>query len=310
MNSPKLNPYIILLIGVISISTSAIFVKLASAPSGIIAFYRLFFTVLFMLPLFVWKYISELKLISKKDWFFSILSGVFLAFHFILWFESLRFTSVASSTVLVTLQPLFAFVGSYLFFKEVISGKALLSCMLAIGGSVIISWGDFYVSGTALYGDLLALIACALVTIYFMFGQTVRKRISLITYTFVVYFISTVTLLIYVLLKGEPLFSYSSKDWIYFILLAIFPTLLGHSLFNWSLKWLNTSTISMAVLLEPVGAGILAYFLLQETITWTQALGSIIVISGIMFFLVDEKKTKMKSSSINNNLISTERKQP
>ncbi|WP_071393744.1 DMT family transporter [Bacillus tuaregi] len=294
MNTPKINPYFVLVIGVISISTSAIFVKLTSAPSGITAFYRLLFTVLFMLPLFTYKYMSELKLISKKDWFFSIISGVFLAFHFILWFESLRFTSVASSTVLVTLQPLFAFIGSYLFFKEVFSGKALLSCVLAIGGSVMISWGDFYVSGTALYGDLLALIACVLVTVYFLFGQTVRKRISLITYTFVVYSISTMTLFIYALTKGELFFPYESRDWLYFILLAVFPTLLGHSLFNWSLKWLSTSTISMAILLEPVGAGILAYFLFQETISWTQAFGSIIIIAGIMFFLLDEKKVKKK----------------
>jgi len=309
MDSPKINPYLVLLIGVISISTSAIFVKLASAPSGIIAFYRLFFTVLFMFPLFIYKYVSELKLISKKDWLFSVISGVFLAFHFILWFESLRFTSVASSTVLVTLQPLFAFIGSYLFFKEVFSGKALLSSVLAIGGSVLISWGDFYVSGTALYGDLLALIACALVTVYFMFGQAVRKRISLITYTFVVYSISTVTLFIYVLLKEESLFPYSSSDWVYFILLAIFPTLLGHSLFNWSLKWLNTSTISMAILLEPVGAGIMAYFLFQETISLTQAAGGLIVISGIMFFLLDEKRMNIKKKpSFKNDLVNNERK--
>ncbi|WP_338449212.1 DMT family transporter [Niallia oryzisoli] len=294
MNTPKINPYIVLLVGVISVSTSAILVKLASAPSGIIAFYRLFFTVLIMLPFFIYKYMSELKHISKKDWLFSVISGVFLAFHFILWFESLRYTSVASSTVLVTLQPLFAFIGSFLFFKEVFSGKAVLSCVLAICGSVMISWGDFYVSGTALYGDLLALIACALVTIYLMFGQTVRKRVSIITYTFVVYSISAMTLFVYVLIKGEPLFPYTSSDWLYFILLAVFPTLLGHSLFNWSLKWLNTSTISMAILFEPVGAAILAYFLFQETINWTQAIGGMIVISGIMFFLVDEKKMKIK----------------
>ena len=114
----QINPYLILAVGVISVSTSAIFVKVSSASAGVIAFYRLLFTVLLMLPIFIVKYVEELKLISKKDWFFSILSGVFLAFHFILWFESLNYTSVASSTVLVTLQPLFAFVGTYIFFKE------------------------------------------------------------------------------------------------------------------------------------------------------------------------------------------------
>jgi drug/metabolite transporter (DMT)-like permease len=294
MESPKVNPYIVLLIAVISLSTSAILVKVSSAPSGVIAFYRLFITVILMLPIFLYKYVSELRLILKRDWILSIVAGVFLAFHFILWFESLNYTSVASSTVLVTLQPLFAFIGSYLVFKERFSGKAILSCILAIAGSVMISWGDFRISGSALYGDLLALIACALITINFMFGQSVRKRLSLVTYTFIIYSISAVVLLCYVLIVDEPLFPYSTMDWIYFVLLAIFPTLLGHSLFNWSLKWMNASAISMAILFEPVGATILAYCILEENITWTQFLGGLVVIGSIAIFLIGDRKMKSK----------------
>lgn len=292
METPRVNPYFALAIGVIAVSTSAIFVKLSSAPSGVIAFYRLFFSVLLMLPVFLLRYVSELKHITKRDWIFTIVSGVFLAFHFILWFESLNYTSVASSTVLVTLQPLFAFVGTYVFFKEKFTGKAVLSGIIAILGSVIISWGDFQISGTALIGDIFALIACALITAYLMFGQTVRKRLSLVAYTFLVYAISSVTLLVYVLLANEPLLPYKMSDWIYFILLAIIPTLLGHTLFNWSLKWMSTSTISMAILFEPIGAAILAYFLLGEMVTWTQIIGGSVVIFGIIIFLFDERKIK------------------
>lgn len=294
METPKINPYAALIIGVICISTSAVLVKAASAPSGVIAFYRLFFTVLFMMPVFLYKYVGELKLITKKDWFFSIISGVFLAVHFILWFESLNYTSVASSTVLVTLQPLFSFAGSYFIFKEKFSGKAIISCLLAIIGSVMISWGDFRVSGMAFYGDVLALIACALVTAYMLFGQTVRQRLSLVTYTFVVYAICAGVLLGYVLLVGEPLYPYQTSTWIYFILLAVFPTLLGHSVFNWALKWISAATISMAILFEPVGAAILAYYFLQEKMLWTQVIGGIIVIGGILFFLMDDKKIRLR----------------
>ena len=193
------NPYVALAVGVVTVSTSAIFVKLADAPAGVVAFYRLFFSVILLLPIFLYKYVGELKDISKRDWLFSALAGVFLAFHFILWFESLNYTSVASSTVLVTLQPLFAFIGTYLFFQERLSTKAIASGLMAIAGSVIISWGDFQISGMALFGDVLALVACALVTAYLLFGQDVRKRLSLITYTFIVYGFSCVTLLFYVL---------------------------------------------------------------------------------------------------------------
>ncbi|WP_408014812.1 MULTISPECIES: DMT family transporter [Robertmurraya] len=291
---PKVNPYFILSVGVIAVSTSAIFVKVSQAPSEVIAFYRLFFSVIIMLPVFLIKYASELRLITKRDWLFSLVAGVFLAFHFILWFESLNYTSVASSTVLVTLQPLFAFVGTYVFFKERFSVRAIFCGVMAIIGSFIISWGDFKISGSALFGDILALIACALVTAYLMFGQSVRKRVSLITYTFVVYAISAITLFIYVLILGQPLMNYPTSDWLYFILLAIIPTLLGHTLFNWSIKWLSTSTISMAILLEPIGATILAYYLLNEKIMLTQILGGLIVMASLAFFLIEGKMSKIK----------------
>ena len=302
MEAPKVNPYMAVAIGVVAVSTSAILVKVSSAPSGVIAFYRLFFSVLLMLPVFLIKYVSELRLITKRDWVFTGISGIFLAFHFILWFESLNYTSVASSTVLVTLQPLFAFVGAYLFFKERVSAKAILSGMIAIGGSVIISWGDFKISGSALFGDFLAIVACALVTVYLLFGQTVRKRMSLITYTFIVYSISSITLFFYVIAVGDSFYPYATSDWVYFILLALIPTLLGHTLFNWSIKWISASVISMAILFEPVGATVLAFYLLGEKVIWTQIIGGLVVIAGITLFLVDERKMKLKNQTEINSI--------
>lgn len=292
MEKPPIHPYIPIIIGVISISFSAIFVKLANADSGVIAFYRMLFSVIIMTPLFLKNHVHEIKLLGAKDWIFSSIAGIFLAFHFILWFESLNYTSVASSTVLVTMQPLFAFVGTYLFFQERISMQAILSGVIAIAGSVLISWGDFKVSGSALFGDVLALIACAFVTAYFLFGQDVRKRLSLITYTMVVYSISTVCLFIYILLKGESFGPYPFMTWVWFLLLAIVPNLLGHTLFNWSIKWVSTNVISVAVLFEPIGAAILASIIFGEELIATQIIGGIAVILGIMLFVIDIKFLK------------------
>ncbi|RSD24837.1 DMT family transporter [Mesobacillus subterraneus] len=302
MEAPKVNPYLAVAIGVVAVSTSAILVKVSSAPAGVIAFYRLFFSVLIMLPVFLIKYVPELRLITKRDWVFTGIAGIFLAFHFILWFESLNYTSVASSTVLVTLQPIFAFIGAYLFFQERLSVKAIFSGVIAIAGSVIISWGDFKISGSALFGDFLALAACALVTVYLLFGQTVRKRMSLITYTFIVYSISSITLFFYVIAAGDSFYPYAASDWVYFILLALIPTLLGHTLFNWSLKWVSTSIISMAILFEPIGATVLAFYLLGETVVWTQVAGGLVVIAGITIFLVDERKMKLKKQAEINSI--------
>ncbi|MBB5181955.1 drug/metabolite transporter (DMT)-like permease [Planomicrobium koreense] len=294
MEKPAINPFIPIIIGVFSVALSAIFVKMTSADSGVTAFYRMLFSILIMSPVFLMKYTPEIKKLSKRDWVFTSIAGIFLAFHFILWFESLNYTSVASSTVLVTLQPLFAFAGTYFFFKERLSIKTIVSGVIAVGGSVLIGYGDFKISGMALYGDMLALIACALITAYLLFGQDVRKRISLVTYTFVVYSVSTITLFFYIIAKGESFGPYPASEWMWFLLLAIIPNLLGHTLFNWSLKWVSTNVISIAILFEPVGAAILAYFILGELLSASQIIGGSVVLAGIILFVADFKKIKSK----------------
>ncbi len=292
MFNKKAGPYMAIIIGVASVSMSAIFVKLANAESAVIAFYRMFFSVLIMSPIFFLKYRGELKQLHIKDWVYSTIAGIFLAFHFILWFESLNYTSVASSTVLVTLQPLFAFVGTYIFFKEKVALQSIVAGAVAIVGSFLVGWGDFRISGSALYGDVLALIACALITGYLLFGQDVRKRLSLITYTMVVYSVSAVCLFLYVLIMGQSFGPYETSDWFWFIMLALVPNLLGHTLFNWSLKWVSTNTISVAILFEPVGAAVLAYFIFTEKLMVSQIVGGLVIVMGIALFIIDTKKMK------------------
>lgn len=283
-------PLLVIFIGVLSVSASAIFVKLSTAESGTIAFYRMFLSVLIMLPLFLKNNLHELKEIRSRDWVFSTIAGILLAFHFILWFESLRYTSVASSTVLVTLQPLFAIFGTYFFFKEKITLKSVLAMIIAIGGSFLISWGDFQVGGTAFYGDILALIACALVTGYMLFGQDLRRRIGLTTYTIIVYTVSAVTLAIYMLVKGESFTTDDPMNWLWFLLLAIVPNLLGHNLFNWALKYVSANTVSIAILFEPVGASIMAFLVFGEVLISSQYIGGAIVIIGILLYVIDFKQ--------------------
>ncbi|WP_276511786.1 DMT family transporter [Pseudalkalibacillus hwajinpoensis] len=278
-------PYIAIMIAILFISTSAVIVKLATAQASIIAMYRLVFAILIMLPIILRSYRNAFRHIKASDWGFGSLAGVSLAFHFILWFESLNYTSVASSVVLVTLQPLFAFIGTYLFFKEKLTLLAIAGGVTAVTGSIVISWGDFKISGMALWGDLLALTACAMVTGYLLFGQNIRKRLDLMPYTFIVYGIAALTLIIYNVVLRYPFFTYPATDWGYFILLAIFPTLLGHSLLNWAVKWVSVNVISMSILFEPIGASILAYFILGETLHTMQWIGGGIIIAGLYLFI-------------------------
>lgn len=299
MNQSLFKPYLAIVIGVIGVSFSAILVRYSEAPSSITAFYRMLFSSLILLPFFCKGSIKEMQGMNKKDWMLCILAGGFLAFHFILWFESLQHTSVANSTVLVTLQPLFAFLGTYFLFKERISIGGAISILIAIAGSIIISASDFAHDKVALLGDVLALIACGLATAYFLIGQIVRKRIGLTAYTFIVYSISAFILLIYVLGSGHELVHYSIEDWYIFILLAIVPTLLGHSLFNWAIEWVSTTKISMAILFEPIGATILAYYLFNETISFLQLVGALFVLIGLsLFILVNNRKNQLMDRDV------------
>lgn len=293
MRFPPFNPYIAVVIGVISVSTSAVLVKLAAGvPAAVIANYRLLFAVIIMAPYVLIKHRDQFKVIKRKDWILSIVSGIFLAFHFILWFESLNYTSVASSVVLVTLQPVFAFVGTYLFFSERFSLGVIISVIITLFGSTIISWGDFQVSGLALFGDLLAIGGAIAITAYFLCGQQLRRSLSLLTYTFIVYSISSLTLIIYNIIMNNSFIGYNSKQWLIFLALAIFPTFFGHTLFNWALKWLSTATISMAIVFEPIGATILAYLILGETVTYSQWLGGTIVIFGLFLFVMSTSRKR------------------
>lgn len=290
MKSPHIS-YALLFFGVFALSTSAIFVKLADAPATITAFYRMLFATVILLPFLLVnkKNRQELRSLSKKQWVLGLLSGVFLAAHYVLWFESLNYTSVASSTVIVTLQPLFSMIGGYFLFKERFSKGAIMGFLVAIAGSIVIGWQDFQISGLALFGDILALIAAGIITAYFFIGQHVRQRLSLIPYSVISYGSSSLLLGVFAIYQHTSFFNYSVQTWWSFIGLAFIATILGQTIFNWLLKWLSTSIISMSILGETIGTCILAYFILDEVISLQQGMGIVLILIGLALFLLQKR---------------------
>lgn len=288
--------YVILFFGVFALSTSAIFVKLADAPATITAFYRLFFATIMLLPFLLINKRNrhELYSLSKKQWGLGLLSGLFLAVHYVLWFESLNYTSVASSTVIVTLQPLFSMVGGFFLFKERFSKGAVIGCLVAIAGSIVIGWQDFQISGQALFGDILAFIAAGVITAYFFVGQHVRKKLSLIPYSVIGYASSALFLCIFAFSQQTSFVDYSTQTWLSFIGLAFIATILGQTIFNWLLKWLSTSVISMSILGETIGTCILAYFILDEVISLQQGMGIALILIGLALFLLQQRNNENK----------------
>ena len=290
----NLKTYLILFGGVFALSTSAIFVKIADAPSAVIAFYRLLTAGLILFPFLILRRSSreEVKTISKKQWIQIISAGLFLALHYVMWFESLRFTSIASSTVIVCLQPLFSIALERFILNQRIKPMAMAGCLIALVGSVIIGFGDFQISGLSLFGDVLAFLAAGVIALYFFIGQSVRKEISAVAYSTLSYFSSAVVLLLYILLGGEPLTGFGRTTWLAFFGLALVSSIGGQFIFNLLLKKLPASAVTMSILGEPIGTCILAYIFLHEVIGLQQLLGIIFIIGGlsIYFFLPNLKK--------------------
>lgn len=278
--------------GVFALSASAIFVKLAEAPSSVIAFYRLLLAALVLLPFLLGSSArrKEVLQIRRKQWGQIAAAGIFLALHYVLWFESLRFTSTASSTVLVCLQPLFSLLLERVLLKKRPRPLALAGCMVALCGSFVIGFGDFQISGMSLVGDVLALVAAAVIAMYFFVGQKVRQEVSAVTYSVLGYFTSAAVLLVYTLLVGESFVGYSEQTWRSFLGLAVICTIGGQFIFNLLLKKVPASAVTMSILGEPIGTCILAYLILHETIGLQQLAGIVVIFVGLTMFFVEPRK--------------------
>lgn len=283
--------YALLGMGVLLLSTSAIFVKMAEAPSGVIAFYRLLFTLAFLVPALLArkKEREQLVHLNGRQLRLAVISGALLAVHWVMWFESLRYTSVASSTVLVSLQPLFSILFGALFLKERVSKWGMVGVFLAITGSAIIGWGDFQVSGAAFWGDVLSFASAGVISLHFLFGQLLRKEMDVLPYTVVCYSASTICLAIYALAAGQSFSGYSCQTWGCFLGLALFATVGGQCVFNLLLKYLPASAVTMGILGEPVGTIILAFFIFGESITLQQAAGMLLILGGLWLFFSRKK---------------------
>ncbi len=273
-----------MLVGVFAVSFSALFVRLSVAPAMIIATYRLLFTFLLLAPFTLLRHSQDLRGLSGRQRFMAAGSGICLAFHLVSWFVSLRYTSVASSVVLVTTQPLFVVIGSWIFFRERVSRLALLGGSLALCGSFIIGASDFQLDLRAFWGDLLALAAALFVSGYLLIGRRLRGGMTLPAYTFFTYGSSALVLVLTSIVTRTPFGPYAPREWLLFLALAVVCTIIGHTLFNWVLGYVQASVVSVSVLGEPLGAIIWASIFLKEYPTGRQLFGAAFIFGGLLLF--------------------------
>jgi drug/metabolite transporter (DMT)-like permease len=300
-----------ILAALLAVSTGSIIVKFAQqdAPSLVIAALRLSFATFLLAPVALTRYRAEVRAITRREIILGLLSGVFLAIHFATWISSLEFTSVASSVVFVSTGPLWVALLSPMLLKEHLVRTALFGLALAIIGVAIIGLSDACVwvhglscpnlsnvmQGRAMWGNFLALAGAWAVTGYLIIGRKLRENMSLIPYIFLVYAMAALVLIIIMFAAGESPLGYAPKAYLWIFLLAAVPQLIGHSTFNWLLKYLAATFVAVTTLAEPIGSAILAYFFLRETPTQSVLVGGGLILVGI--YLASKEKNRQAQES-------------
>ena len=287
--TPAFNPYVVLIIGIIGVSTGSIFARLADAPALVTAAYRMGLAALILIPFAVWKARDELRSLSLHDIKLAILSGFFLALHFAAWISSLDYTAIANSVVLVNTIPLWVGLFTPLISKDRIRGSTITSIIVSVMGAAIIGFGDFATGGKALWGDLLAIFGAVCAAVYLLCGRKLRRKLSLLSYVAICYGSAAVILWLVVLFLDLPITGYSTQTVAAFWAMALISQIIGHSSYNWSLKWFSTSLVAVSLLGEPIGSTLLAYTIFGEGLTWIKLIGGLFILSAIYIAASGEK---------------------
>lgn len=278
---------LLVLLGVAGVSLSAVFVRWSTAPSLVLALYRMAFSALLLLPL-AFARRAEFRDLGRRELFLSLVSGAFLGAHFACYFESLRWTSIAAAVVLVDTEVLFVALASVLFLRKRLSRRAWTAVLLAFGGSVMVALADGSGGGSALRGNLFALAGSVCMAVYTMLGAVCRRRLSTTVYTTLVYSAAAAAVLAAALAGGQPLMGWGPVNLLAGLGMAVFCTLLGHSVFSWGLKYLPPAFISTAKLLEPVFASVWGLFLFKERPGGLVVLGGAAILLGIGLYSREE----------------------
>jgi drug/metabolite transporter (DMT)-like permease len=283
-------PFLALSLGVLIVSTAALLIRYAidaGAEPLAVAAGRLTLAALVVVPLALARRRPELARLARRDWAIAAIAGAFLAVHFATWIASLRYTSVASSVALVTTNPVWVGLLSWLLLAEPPSRRTLCGLLLAVLGSALIIASDV-VGGPAapgrspMLGNGLALAGAVAISGYFLVGRGLNRRMTLLAYVAIVYGAGAVVMNAIAILAGQGLWTIPAAAWLPIVVMAIGPQLVGHTLINASLRHMSATFVALAILGEPVGSAVLAWLLLGETFSVLQLAGFATLLAGIV----------------------------
>jgi drug/metabolite transporter (DMT)-like permease len=284
---PQPLPYVIMTIGIIAVSFAAIFIRIADdAPAIVIAAYRLILATVVMTPFSLRRAVAERVHYSRRTILLNILSGAALALHFVCWIASLKYTSVARSVLLVATNPFFVAIMGRIVLKEKIKTAAMVGMVLALAGIFLMSALNGGVTEGGITdgrftGDILALAGAFFAAVYMLFGRHIRQTVSTTAYAYMTYGVAAAVLVVVMILTGASWTGYASQTYLMFLLLALVPQIIGHTSFNYALKFLPAVSVSIVILGEPVGAAFLAWIFLGEGVSLGTFIGGAIILSGV-----------------------------
>ncbi len=276
---------IILGAGIVAVSLASILIKFALAeqiPPLVIAASRLGIASLVITPLAWARARDEIRSLTLAEALLALASGVFLALHFAFWISSFDYTSVMSSVVLVATNPLFVALASVILLRESLARSTWIGILVAVAGGFIVGAADLGASSASVDGDLLALAGSIAVSGYVLIGRRLRSKLSLLGYIGVVYSTAALILLALAIASGASLAGYSPTGYLLLILIALGPQVVGHTAFNYALRYISAALVAVILLSEPVGATLLAVPLLKEIPSPLKLFGGALVLAGIL----------------------------
>lgn len=293
---------LIVVLGAVGISFSAIFFRWSTAPTFVLILYRALLVMLILLPVILTKHCEELRKVTGKQLALCAASGFCMAGNMVSYFTALQYTSIASAVVMVDLDVLFVAFAMLLFFRQKLSRRAWMSIALALFGSVVIATADTTVGSNPLLGDALALLGAVFIASNTMIGSVCRRNMANSVYTFFVHVFVALGMLAVVLVTGTPLTGHASVNFATALGMAVCCTLLGHSIFSWGLKYLSPAFISMVKLIEPVISTVLALVLFTEIPSPQEVVGGAVVIVAVgLFSRANEKTDQADARQISGN---------
>ena len=290
-------PALLLAVSLIVISHSGILIRFAQADALAIGFWRMLFVVPVLLVMVLqqkqWKLVPALR---GRQWAGLFLCGFFLFSHWYSWFLAVQMTSLANSMVLFAISPVFTAAGSWIFFRERMSGRHAIALVCCFAGVLALFRGSLALNPAQLKGDVLGLVASLLFSAYVLVSKGVREKLANLPFTLVTYSFSGLMFLLAMQLKAVPLTGFTGQTWLMLAALAAGPTLLGHALFTYCLQFFNVNLMNILILTEPVIASISAYFILHEPLNQHQVLGFAIIAFGVFVLFVPWNRAMKKNS--------------